>query len=239
MTMTSEPGRPHTGRDRDMGRMAPVYDLVNTFLFSLFLTRERAVPEMTLDLAQVKPGDCVLEVGCGTGSLALLATKRAGARGEVHGIDAAPEMIAAARRKFERAGASADLQTGGLPCSETGGPPVDPGFRAAGQRIPPVCSECDSGASAGRRQHAAAQCPRAASPAGRGRICGRGDGRDALPGDRRGPRHKVAPALPLPPGAAGISVLPAWLETQAGTECLASTDLLHEGRHPLLLEILH
>lgn len=112
MTMTSAPGNPHTGRDREMGRMAPVYDLVNTFLFSLFLTREHAVREMTLDLAQVKAGDCVLEVGCGTGSLTLLATKRVGASGEVHGIDAAPQMIAAARRKFERAGASADLQVG-------------------------------------------------------------------------------------------------------------------------------
>jgi ubiquinone/menaquinone biosynthesis C-methylase UbiE len=95
-----------------MGHFAPIYDLLNKFLFSLFLTRERTVREMTLELAQVRAGERVLEVGCGTGSLTLAASKRVGASGEVHGIDAAPEMIAAARRKFERAGADADLQVG-------------------------------------------------------------------------------------------------------------------------------
>lgn len=95
-----------------MGHFAPIYDLLNKFLFSLFLTRERTVREMTLDLAHVRAGERVLEVGCGTGSLTLAASRRVGASGEVHGIDAAPEMIDAARRKFDRAGAEADLKVG-------------------------------------------------------------------------------------------------------------------------------
>jgi ubiquinone/menaquinone biosynthesis C-methylase UbiE len=95
-----------------MGHWAPFYDLLNKFLFSLLLTRESTVREMTVELAQITAGESVLEVGCGTGSLTLAARKRVGASGEVHGIDAAPAMIAAARRKFERAGADTDLQVG-------------------------------------------------------------------------------------------------------------------------------
>jgi len=87
-----------------MGRWAPLYDLLNKLLFALFLTREETVRETTVELARLTPGERVLEVACGTGSVALAAKKRVGASGEVHGIDAAAEMVAAAPRKFARAG---------------------------------------------------------------------------------------------------------------------------------------
>jgi ubiquinone/menaquinone biosynthesis C-methylase UbiE len=58
---------------------------------------------MVIELAQVKPGDKVLDVACGTGSLTLTAGAYAGPTGKVHGIDAAPEMIAVARKKASRA----------------------------------------------------------------------------------------------------------------------------------------
>ncbi|RPI24460.1 MAG: hypothetical protein EHM70_21270, partial [Chloroflexota bacterium] len=54
------------------------YDLV---VGLLSLGRERRLREATLDLAQVQPGDHVLDVGCGTGSLTLYAKKRTGASG--------------------------------------------------------------------------------------------------------------------------------------------------------------
>jgi demethylmenaquinone methyltransferase/2-methoxy-6-polyprenyl-1,4-benzoquinol methylase/phosphoethanolamine N-methyltransferase len=67
---------------------------------------------MTLDLAEVKRGDKVLDVGCGTGSLTIAAVARAGPSGEIHGIDAAPQMIEVARHKAGRAGLDVDFQVG-------------------------------------------------------------------------------------------------------------------------------
>jgi demethylmenaquinone methyltransferase/2-methoxy-6-polyprenyl-1,4-benzoquinol methylase/phosphoethanolamine N-methyltransferase len=68
--------------------------------------------EMTLDLAEIAPGDQVLDVGCGTGTLTIAAKARAGANGEVHGIDAATEMIEVARRKTVQKGIDVDFQVG-------------------------------------------------------------------------------------------------------------------------------
>jgi ubiquinone/menaquinone biosynthesis C-methylase UbiE len=77
------------------------YDvLVKFFTFG----RERSFRESLLRPAQLQEGETVLDIGCGTGSLALLAKEKVGP-GQVFGIDASPEMIARARRKAARAGA--------------------------------------------------------------------------------------------------------------------------------------
>jgi demethylmenaquinone methyltransferase/2-methoxy-6-polyprenyl-1,4-benzoquinol methylase/phosphoethanolamine N-methyltransferase len=67
---------------------------------------------MTADMAGIKPGDRVLDVGCGPGNLTLAAKSRTGAGGEVHGIDAAPEMIEVARGKAAKSGADVDFRVG-------------------------------------------------------------------------------------------------------------------------------
>lgn len=54
---------------------------------------------MVVEMAKIKPGDTVLDVGCGSGSLTLTAKKYAGSSGFVRGIDAAPEMIEVAKKK--------------------------------------------------------------------------------------------------------------------------------------------
>jgi demethylmenaquinone methyltransferase/2-methoxy-6-polyprenyl-1,4-benzoquinol methylase/phosphoethanolamine N-methyltransferase len=60
----------------------------------------------------VAPGDKVLDVGCGTGSLAIAARRKVGSDGAVHGIDAAPEMIEVARQKAGRKGVDVGFQVG-------------------------------------------------------------------------------------------------------------------------------
>lgn len=87
------------------------------FLYDLFvrlasLGRERVYCKKTLDLASPRPGESVLDIGCGTGTLAIAAKQRVGAAGRVHGVDASPEMLARAGRKARRAGAEVVFQNG-------------------------------------------------------------------------------------------------------------------------------
>ena len=76
------------------------YDLL---LWLVSLGRERAFREKMLLFAHLQPGEAVLDVGCGTGTLAILAKQQVGPNGEVFGIDASPEMIARAQKKARRA----------------------------------------------------------------------------------------------------------------------------------------
>lgn len=69
----------------------------------------KAVRKTFIDLAAPAPGDAVLDVGCGTGTLAIDMTALVGA-GNMHGIDASPEMIDIAREKAVRTGSDVDFQ---------------------------------------------------------------------------------------------------------------------------------
>lgn len=76
----------------------------------LSLGRIRGLRARTVALARLAPGEAVLDVGCGTGDLTLRTATLVGPTGMVRGIDAAPEMVAVARRKATRAGAAIDFR---------------------------------------------------------------------------------------------------------------------------------
>ena len=59
---------------------------------------------MIAQMAEIKTGDKVLDVGCGSGNLTLTAKRYAGRSGSVYGIDASPEMIDVARKKAKEMG---------------------------------------------------------------------------------------------------------------------------------------
>ncbi|MCP4425881.1 MAG: methyltransferase domain-containing protein, partial [Chloroflexi bacterium] len=92
-----------------LNNMAPFYDKIVNLIS---LGKEKKIRKETIALAQVQPGEHVLDVGCGTGSLALAAAQRVGNAGKVAGIDPAPKMIEIAQRKAAKKGLQADFRVG-------------------------------------------------------------------------------------------------------------------------------
>jgi demethylmenaquinone methyltransferase/2-methoxy-6-polyprenyl-1,4-benzoquinol methylase/phosphoethanolamine N-methyltransferase len=92
-------------------RWASHYDFVVSLLT---LGRENTLRRQTLQQAAITRSETVLDVGCGTGTLTLLAKTEAGDRGQVYGMDASPEMIAVARQKALQQQREVDFQTGAI-----------------------------------------------------------------------------------------------------------------------------
>jgi demethylmenaquinone methyltransferase/2-methoxy-6-polyprenyl-1,4-benzoquinol methylase len=95
---------PHSARDkpervrRMFAAIAPSYDL-NNRLHSLW--QDQAWRRRAVKAANVKPGETVLDVACGTGDLTqAFATRSPAVR--VIGVDFTPEMLAVAERKRQR-----------------------------------------------------------------------------------------------------------------------------------------
>lgn len=89
------------------------YDL-EVWLFDTFAMRGRIreLRRKVLDAAGVGDGIRLLDVGCGTGTLAILAARLGGSGARVSGIDPAPRQIARAQAKARRAGLDIDLRQG-------------------------------------------------------------------------------------------------------------------------------
>jgi ubiquinone/menaquinone biosynthesis C-methylase UbiE len=94
-----------------MEKMVPSYD---SYMKKVTLGRERVLREETVNLAQVKAGDCILEIGCGTGTLTLAAKKKAGVSGKAFGIDIIPGMIEVSQRKAAEANEDITFRSGSI-----------------------------------------------------------------------------------------------------------------------------
>lgn len=102
--MTESSSRPYLPAAGKHWRL-PFYDLIAK-VFGADAARVALAEQVS-----PKPGDRVLEIGCGTGSLLLLLARMQPAV-EAVGLDPDPGALALARRKAEKAGVAIELDQG-------------------------------------------------------------------------------------------------------------------------------
>ncbi len=75
--------------------LTPFYDFIQKYI-----VRDIRYKSLLIEQADIKPGHHVLDLGCGTGTLAIMV-KQAQPGAEVHGLDADPEMLKVAKYKSD------------------------------------------------------------------------------------------------------------------------------------------
>lgn len=122
--MTTEPGMPASDdpaktEPDERGYLPALRFRALTPLFDMVVRvtmRERTLKEGLIEQAELREGQRVLDLGAGTGTLAIMARRRAAC--EVVGIDADPGILEIARRKADAAGIEVRFDEGtatGLP----------------------------------------------------------------------------------------------------------------------------
>ena len=90
-------------------RWPAFYELI---LWVITRGKEKAFRGFVADVAGLQSGEAVLDVGCGTGTQALVAKKYVGETGRVSGIEPSLEMVTYAQRKATRHHLAVDIQPG-------------------------------------------------------------------------------------------------------------------------------
>lgn len=88
-------GEPQPGTSGRTIGPAHAYELFSTIAFA---GRRRRVFARLVALAGVRPGDDVVDLGCGPGALTRIAARVAGPGGTVLGVDPSPSVIAYAQK---------------------------------------------------------------------------------------------------------------------------------------------
>jgi demethylmenaquinone methyltransferase/2-methoxy-6-polyprenyl-1,4-benzoquinol methylase/phosphoethanolamine N-methyltransferase len=103
-------GHAHPAAPATEGKLIRWARFYDPLVWLITLGQPRRLRALPLDLAALRPGERVREIGCGTGAVTLPAARRVGPDGLAVGIDPAPEMIAEARRKARRARSRAQFR---------------------------------------------------------------------------------------------------------------------------------
>jgi ubiquinone/menaquinone biosynthesis C-methylase UbiE len=113
--MTSPSKSFNTDLSHDLTRQN--YDHLSRW-YDLFSSSERRFTEAGLRLLDARPGENILEIGCGTGHALVELAKAVGDSGKVHGIDLSTGMLAVAGTNLARAGLAGrvHLQPGDATC---------------------------------------------------------------------------------------------------------------------------
>ncbi len=91
--------KPEHYRD-DCNRIACIYDPLVRFISSFF-GGEAGLRRLTIDKMDLKPGQKVLDVCCGTGTLCAMIAEAIGSNGEVVGVDLSENMLKKAEKRRE------------------------------------------------------------------------------------------------------------------------------------------
>ena len=86
--------------------LTPIYDPVLKWGM-----REDTFKRKLIEQAQIKPGNRVLDLGCGTGTLTIML-KQSAPQANIAGLDGDPEVLAIAQSKANQVGAEIKWETG-------------------------------------------------------------------------------------------------------------------------------
>ena len=90
-----------------ISRLAPIVDFVENLMF---LGRLEQVWHRLIDKAELRHGERIVDIGCGTGKVPILAADFVRPGGEVFGVDASAEMIALSRKRARDANAEIEFR---------------------------------------------------------------------------------------------------------------------------------